>query len=68
MKSIARETDKNEYPKLMTANQGVVVLFTSESIGTVVHPGELDYLGDYSDVWDMSVFKEFKGEVVLSNN
>lgn len=59
-----------KYPRLLT-DRGLVVLFTSKCIGTVVSV-ERDYdgsyaIGYYSGVWSSDCFVDYCGDIVLSN-
>ena len=67
---VVREVDG--YPRLMMSSlSGVVVLFWTAGKGTVVNSGNgaesTDVVGDYSQIWNMDVFVDFKGTVTLSN-
>jgi len=56
------------YPKLMTDGEGLIVLMYCDGIGTVV-TGSLAYTtGFHYSLWRMEAFKDFEGEVLLSNN
>jgi len=56
------------YPKLMTDNDGLIVLMYCDGNGTVV-TGSLAYTTGYHvNNWKMSAFQDFEGEVLLSNN
>jgi len=70
MKSIVKETEKSEYPKLMISKtNGQIVLFEEREKGTVVYAGTSNNdLGWTSDVWIMDCFEDFYGEVTLSND
>jgi hypothetical protein len=68
MNSKINNGTKLEFPKLMKSKTTeLVVLFKSEGIGTVVHPGIGWRLGEYCKDFDDRTFQEFTGEVVLSN-
>jgi len=60
-----------KYPKLMVAfeglNIGTVVLFACEKEGVVVRGKGTYKPGRFYVNWCMSSFKDFNGEVVLSN-
>lgn len=59
---------KYEYPKIMIAEDGVIVLFLEDRVGFVVgNPREFNPIGYYSDWWIMDRFKDFTGTVTLSN-
>lgn len=58
-----------EFPCLMIAENGMVVLFTDKSTGTVLlksHDGVWN-IGHYSDIWEWGNFYPFKGSITLSN-
>lgn len=53
------------YPKLMRLDgSDKIVLFTSPKVGFVVHGGEI---GKRAVNWDIERFRDFDGEVTLSN-
>jgi len=60
-----------DYPKLMMANNGAVVLFTEYEKGVCVHEGDSEnFIGQYfDDGWFMGVFQDLDPafKVVLSN-
>jgi len=54
------------YPKLMTDGEGLIILATSDSTGTII-------VGAFADIghWDnrdMTDLTDFDGELTLSNN
>ena len=56
------------YPKLMIGVNGCIVLFEKSQHGTCIYKGlEGIGVGEYSHMWDMSCFHDFKGKVVLEN-
>lgn len=59
----------NQFPKLMFTDEGYVVYFTDESCGICLQkpPHCVDIIGGYSEIWVMDGFKDFNGEVILSN-
>ena len=59
--------NKKEFPKLMIAGAGVVVLFNRDCEGTVVGGEEYETIGHYSTGWDMEAFKDYEGEITLRN-
>ena len=62
--------EKAEYPCLKVATDtGRVVLFTSESAGTVVYE-RISYwgMGHYSDKWYKQDFTPFNGSITLEND
>ena len=62
-------TPKLDFPVLMQANSGSVVLFDSPTSGTCVAAaeGSLMCFGQYAANRDICNFKPFYGEVVLEN-
>jgi hypothetical protein len=68
MKSI-HEENQNEYPCLMESTKNdVIVLFNEESQGMVVNTSCKQYkIGEYNDLWNMSVFTKLEGKVILEN-
>jgi hypothetical protein len=57
MKSTLAQTNKETYPFLGKHNHSdLVVLFTADSIGTVVREGNDKKLGHFIDDWYMPVF------------
>jgi hypothetical protein len=58
------------FPKLMTASDGLIVLFIREKSGTVIQDetqSEDWKIGEYSERFDMSQFKDYEGEITLRN-
>jgi len=73
MKSNLKNIKTKPFPKLMqigtdSPNNGAVVLFKHNGIGTVVHGAGKHRLGDDSEDWYMGGFKDFDGTVELSND
>ena len=66
------EVSKKDYPKLMVYNKkdnGFIVLFLKERVGTVIRDDEQTHgTGHYYDKWVMEVFKDFEGELLVSND
>lgn len=60
---------KQDYPKLMQSKDEMIVLFTEENEGTVLHQGKDCYheLGRFSETWAMEGFKDFYGTLELTN-
>jgi hypothetical protein len=60
------------YPCLMESPKGLIVMFTDEQTGTVVHVGESDTaLGEHSNDWIPATsthWTRFNGTLNLSNN
>ena len=55
------------FPKLMISQRGTLVLFTSSEVGTLLkgadHP-----IGYHASDFDSECFKDFEGEITLSND
>ncbi len=72
MKSIIQKDKKKEplpFPKLMISNKDMVVLFDSYGQGIVVHQGSGGsklYL--YQKTFNMELFTDYYGKVILSND
>jgi len=56
------------FPKLMIDKDGEVFLMKDQSTGTIVHSFFKENIGTHNDTWDMRTFKDFTGEVTLSND
>ena len=56
------------FPKLMSADNGMIVLFSEEQVGTIVRgsPGS-EPIGYYSKIFAMSCFTDYKAIVELEN-
>lgn len=56
-----------EYPCIMMAGKGIVVLFKESECETVVNCGTSKYtIGQYLEMFDMTLFKPFHGSVTLT--
>ena len=62
-------SDAKPFPKLMIGDfTNVIVLFSETSVGTVVERGaNSELVGYFNDEWDMPYFKDYDGEITLSN-
>lgn len=70
MKVVASDQKKVEevkYPKLKIHDSGMIVLFTAWQVGTVLVEGEYP-LGSHCSTWSEDQFKNYTGEIKLSNN
>lgn len=58
------------FPKLMTNKDGIVVLFSAASEGTVVRRtvGSCYKVGYHSQSWTPESFADFRGSIELENN
>jgi len=65
--NVKEMNDKMDYPCLMISDFGKIVFFTKECTGTVVNNTDFCRIGDFSDGWNMRVFKPFHGTITLSN-
>lgn len=63
----AEKEPKPEWPKLMKAPSGLVVLFSRRHIGTVVVPNAMHEFTFYAENWFMDEFQPFTDKVVLEN-
>lgn len=61
-----KQVQEREFPKLMVANNGEVVLFESYKSGTVLKGVDWK-TGHYSNNWSMNEFSDFNGSITLSN-
>jgi hypothetical protein len=60
--------EETEFPCLRTNKDGLIVLFTSRGVGTVV-VAVPDYgLGWYNDCWSMSYFSDYAGDVCITKS
>lgn len=69
-RAIQTEKVESTFPKLMKRKlNGLVVLFTDKSTGTVVAAGNTDnYVGEYSQMWCKAFFEDFTGTVTIKNS
>lgn len=66
IKSVVECKDRSEYPKIMINNSAdIIVLFTDEAHGTIIHSLKNTY-GNYYDSWEIDSFKQFHGSVTLT--
>ena len=56
------------YPCLMKTDYGAIVLFHKYKNGVVLKARVNNFVGYYSDNWDMPTFSPFKGKITLSND
>ncbi|MDE1866976.1 MAG: hypothetical protein KGI08_04605 [Thaumarchaeota archaeon] len=72
MKSTKHPVKKLEssYPMMKEDKYGLVVLFSSERVGTVIYVPSATFcyrLGYYSTTWFKEDFKEFHGQLIMEN-
>jgi len=70
MRSILEQANGKEleFPKLMTnLDETLVIRFTEAAYGTVVYPMSNKYFFKYTSHWNANDFKDFKGNINLSN-
>ena len=62
-------TAAKPFPKLMKDNDDMVVLFSSERSGCVVHTGRDNcyQVGDHKNNWSMHFFADFNEPLTLIN-
>lgn len=59
------------YPKIMSAANGIIVLFEAPRAGTVLArptSSKISYIGQYLTNWDMDCFTVFNGTIELDNS
>jgi hypothetical protein len=67
-KIVKDKQERNIFPKLMmSVDCGSIVLFTSESIGTVLSGSKSHSLGYFSRFWSPECFENFTGELILKS-
>ena len=68
MKVVAKELpgQTKSYPKLMVSDQGTIILFSACGVGTIL-ASKSHGVGHHATSWSMECFKDFNGEVILSN-
>lgn len=63
--------NKRPFPKLMqfiSDSKEIVVFMIAEGEGVVVYQYSTNIrIGNYSNTWDMSQFKDFEGSITLTN-
>ena len=61
---------RHEFPKLMERDDcGIVILFVSENAGMVLYSeSSLFMVGGYENCIDINLFKDYAGELSLSNS
>ncbi len=63
-KNFAKE---KPFPKLMF-NNDIIVLFSKEEEGMIVHSNDIDYrIGYFKDTWAMEFFEDFNERLILKN-
>ena len=71
IKTKVTETKPNRinYPSLMISNyDGIIVLMTGTEKGTVLNPStSIKKIGYTGEGWIMDNFRDFEGEITLSN-
>ena len=55
-----------EYPRLKISAEGQIILFTARRTGTNIN-GKGWPIGDWSDSWAESKFKDYNGKIILEN-
>lgn len=57
------------YPKIMKVKgMNKYVLFLVSNCGTVIKADDdVDKMGEYLTNWDMNLFEDFNGEIILKN-
>jgi hypothetical protein len=63
------EKEEKPFPKLMISHQGKLVLFTKPEEGMVLAMGMgHEPVGKYTSGFAMSVFRDYEGDVCLTNS
>ena len=57
-----------EFPKLMIANNNLIVLFIKEGVGMVVNNDGIYDFGRYSETWQSKLFKDYNRKLILKND
>jgi len=58
-----------DYPKLMVAADGEIVLMCSHGKGVVIRCGNtINPVGQMSECWHMNCFKDYTGTITLENS
>jgi hypothetical protein len=59
------------YPKLMTNRYGLIILFTSKRVGTIVaiySKNNEHSIGEFSENWNHRMFFHYTGKIILENS
>lgn len=69
VKSTYNSAHNTKFPKMMSANTGLIVLFTEPGVGMVIHPdkGGFHSVGTTHGSWAMVDFTDYHGSVTLSS-
>ena len=60
-------SESKSFPKLMIGDQ-LIVFFIKSGIGIIITPEEsINYVGEYSEDFQMAFFQDYNGEVTLKN-
>ena len=62
-----QKQSKSQWPKVMIANSGYLVLFYANKCGVVLHdPTRAPWpIGHYLDCWVMDTFEDFHGTITI---
>tara|TARA_R110000796_G_scaffold62503_1_gene144200 strand:+ start:27 stop:242 length:216 start_codon:yes stop_codon:yes gene_type:complete len=63
-----KEVEELEYPRLRIYKSGLIVLFSNSTTGMVVSEDRTYEVGEFSDNWDSLIFKDYNGNITLSND
>lgn len=67
--TVKEKSQEKEYPWIGISDNEIIVLFTSPMQGICLSIGESDNtVGECPYKWGESCFKEFTGEITLSNS
>ena len=67
-KVINGENKKKDFPKLMISESGNIVFFKKWKVGTIIVSENNENIGNYYTDFDMELFSDFDGEILLRNN
>jgi hypothetical protein len=65
----SKTQESKPFPKLMQADNGLIVLFTAKDVGTVIFEGNSTHKCGYvSHNWFDPDFRDFKGAITIQNS
>jgi hypothetical protein len=65
--TVKEPSNGKSFPKLMVSSIGEIVFFQDEDYGILLLPGDTALTGKQFSDWDIEDFKDFYGEITLSN-
>lgn len=67
--TISESKRRINFPKLMISDNGLIVLMKNNGIGVVLNKGaSSNEIGTLREDWVMQYFRDFEGDLILSNN